>query len=936
MKTSALVLTFIAVTTLSGCSTPNTTSLKPTTLRCEYRVNPAGIDETRPRLSWIVEAVQPQARGLKQTAYRIIASSSREKLVAGTADLWDSGRVAGGSTTQITWRGKTLGSRAEVYWRVMVWDETRRGSAWSEPAYFTMGLLSAADWQGKWIGKEETIELPKPTKDKQQDQELEIQALRLPARMARKEFQITKPVRRAVAYVSGMGLFELHVNGRKAGDHVLSPNLTQYDKRVFYVTHDVTALLQEGPNAVGLLLGNGRWWAPRLRQPVPMVMYGTPRAIAQIDIEHTDGSRTVVATDETWRVTDAGPIRTNNEFDGEEYDATLEMPAWAMTGFDDSKWQPPVPVKPPDGKLVAQMAEPLKVIETLKPKSVKEMRPGLFIADMGQNMVGWCRLKVRGPQGTTVQLRFAETLQPDGTLYTANLRSALVTDRYTLKGTKSVEMWEPRFTYHGFRFVEITGFPGRPTPESIEGRVVHDAMTPIHDFTSSNDLLNRIHRNIVWGIKGNYRSIPTDCPQRDERQGWLGDRSMVSRSEAYIHDVAAFYSKWEQDIEDSQRPAGSVPDVAPSYWQFYNDSVTWPGTFLLVPGMLYEYYGDTRAIERHYPAMKKWVMYMRGFLKDGLIGKDSYGDWCVPPEDPKLIHSKDPARVTDKTLIASAYFIHLERQMARYGRLIGKGEEAAEFEDHAAKMQAAFQRRFYNAERGLYDNGTQTSSVLPLSFGLTPEGERAKVFGNLVTRIGSESKNHIGVGLIGAQWLMRALSDNGRADLAYTMATQTMYPGWGYMISKGATTIWELWNGDTADPAMNSGNHVMQIGDLGIWLYAYLAGIRPDIEKPGFAHVVLKPVMPGDLTFVRASHASPRGRIESHWRKNGARVEWDVTVPPNSTATIYVPARSGNDVTESGASAAKAQGLRFSRMETGSAVFEAVSGRYRFQSVAEQ
>ena len=575
------------------------------------------------------------------------------------------------------------------------------------------------------------------------------------------------------------------------------------------------------------------------------------------------------------------------------------------------------------------MAEPLRVMRTLKPVAISEPRPGRYVFDMGQNMVGWCRLKVSGPAGAEVSLRHAETLQEDGTLYVDNLRSARARDFYTLKG-RGVETWEPRFTYHGFRYVEVSGFPGKPTLDALEGRVVHDAMAEIADFSSSDELLNRIHRNIVWGVRGNYRSIPTDCPQRDERQGWLGDRSMVSRTESYLFDVAAFYNKWAQDLVDSQRPSGSIPDVAPPYWVLYNDNVTWPSTFLFVPAMLYDQYADRRILERNYPAMKKWIEYMRGFLKDGLMPKDTYGDWCVPPESPKLIHSQDPARRTDGTLIGTAYYYHLLRLMARVAELLDKPADTADFQTLAERVKTAFQRKFYDAAKGVYGNGTQTSSVLALAFDLAPPESRKPVLAALVRKIEEESHGHVGTGLVGAQWLMRTLSDNGRPDLAYTIATQRTYPGWGYMIEKGATTIWELWNGDTADPAMNSGNHVMQIGDLGVWMYEYLAGIRPDPAQPGFHHVNIRPVPLKDLTFVKASHKSMYGPIATHWRRSGDRFELDVSLPPNTTASVYVPARDVGSVTESGRPAASAPGVRFVRMESGAAVFEVGSGAYSF------
>jgi alpha-L-rhamnosidase len=718
----------------------------------------------------------------------------------------------------------------------------------------------------------------------------------------------------------------LYLNGAKVGDHVLSPGLTDYDKRALYVTFDVTRQVAAGKNAIGLILGNGRFYAPRAASTRN---FGYPKAILRLDIEYQDGSSAAVVTGPEWKLSTHGPILANNEYDGEEYDARRELIGWDRPGFDDSAWAAAQAVAAPAGPLAAQMANPLRVVETLHPVSVKLLQPGVWIFDMGQNMVGWCRLHAAGPKGAQVKLRHAETLAADGSLYVANLRSARSTDIYTLKG-EGAEVYEPRFTYHGFRYVELTGWPGpaAPTAAALEGRVVHDDMQPTPDFSSSSDMLNRIHHNVFWGIRGNYRSIPTDCPQRDERQGWLGDRSQVSRSESYMFDIAAFYSKWEQDIADAQRADGSIPDVAPNYWPLYNDDITWPSTFLFVPGMLYDQYGDRRVLERAYPAIKKWIEHERGYLKDGLMPKDMYADWCVPPEDPKLIHSKDPARVTNPTLIATAYYCHLLRLAARYARMLDQPADATGYDALAEQVNAAFQKRFLKPATGVYDNATQTSSVLPLFFNLAPAENRAALLASLVNNIEHVTNGHVGTGLVGAQFLMRTLTDNGRSDLAYEIATQPTYPGWGYMVSKGATTVWELWNGDTADPAMNSGNHVMQIGDLAVWMYEYLAGIRPDPANPGFRHILIHPYPAGDLTFVKASHQSLYGKIATSWKKDGGAFTLEVSIPPNTSATVWMPAKDAASVTESGRPVARARGVKFLRTEGDSALFEIESGDY--------
>lgn len=754
---------------------------------------------------------------------------------------------------------------------------------------------------------------------------------RLPGRWLRKEFAVEKKVQRATVYISGLGLSELYVNGEKVGDAVLSPALSQYDKRVFYVTYDVTKQLRSGVNALGAVLGGGRFYSDRNKDHVGTVNFGWPKMLLHLRIENTDGSVSEVVSDGDWKLSLDGPILSNGEYDGEEYDARKEFPGWSKAGFDDATWRKAEVVSAPTGVISAQMIEPIRVIQKLKPVALAEVKPGVFIFDMGQNMVGWCQLKVRGAAGTTVQLRHAETTNSDGTLYMANLRGARVTDRYTLRGG-GTEIWQPRFTYHGFRFVEVTGFPGKPTLNALEGEVVHDDLPVAGEFACSNDLLNRIYHNIVWGTKGNYRSIPTDCPQRDERQGWLGDRSEECKGEAYLFNIAPLYSKWRQDMSDAQQPNGSIPDVAPAYWPFYSDNVTWPSSAIIIPGALQRQYGDTASIGRDYDSGKLWIERMLTFAKDNIISKDNYGDWCVPPEEAKLIHSKDPARQTDKALLATSYFYYDLHLMGRYAKILGKTADVERWSRLAEDYKTAFNQKFLNRDKGQYDNGSQTSCVLPLAFGLVSEDMRDRIFAHLVNKIENETKGHIGTGLIGGQHLNRVLSDHGRADLSYTIATQKDYPGLGYMVEQGATTIWELWNGNTADPAMNSGNHVMLIGDLVLWFYEYLAGIAPDDAQPGFKHIIMKPQPVGDLKWVKASHRSPYGLISSEWERDGSKFDWQIEIPANTTATVHFPATSAEQVTESGKALDRTRGVKLLRVENNCVVLAVESGTYYFTS----
>jgi alpha-L-rhamnosidase len=712
---------------------------------------------------------------------------------------------------------------------------------------------------------------------------------RLAARHLRKEFSVEKKISRATVSFCGLGLSELYVNGNKIGDAVLSPAFAQYDKRSFYVTYDVTKNLSRGANALGVILGNGRYYADRSKTYAGTVSFGWPKLLLNLRIEYTDGSSQEIVSDESWELTTDGPILANNDFDGEEYDARKEFSGWSKTGFADAKWNTPQIVAAPAGVLSAQMQEPIRVTETLKPISVKELSPGVFIFDMGQNMVGWCRIHVRGKAGDAVMLRHAETLKSDGSLYMANLRGAEVTDVYTLRGGGG-ETWEPRFITHGFRFVEVTGWPGKPDLNSLEGRVVNDDLPSAGNFACSNELLNKIYHNIVWGTRGNYRSMPTDCPQRDERQGWLGDRSEECKGEAYLFDISTIYSKWRQDMADAQRANGSIPDVAPSYWPIYSDNVTWPSSAIIIPSALERQFGDTASIAKNYDSAKAWMEHMLTFANGNIISKDSYGDWCVPPEEASLIHSKDPARQTDKALLATSYFYYDLCLMEKYASSLGKFSEAERWKSLAADYKKSFNAKFLDREKGQYSNGTQTSCVLPLAFGLVPDDMKEKIFAKLVANIDNVTKGHIGTGLIGGQYLNRVLSDHGRADLCYTIVAQKDYPSWGYMVEQGATTVWELWNGNTAEPSMNSGNHVMLVGDLVVWFYEYLAGIAP--ASPGFKTIKMQPHPVGDLKFVKATHNSPYGKISSEWHRDGNRFSWDVEIPANTTATVFVPGQT--------------------------------------------
>ena len=913
-----LVLISFLVFLISACQQEEF-NIDLVNLKVENKTTPIGVDIKSPRFSWQMQSPQ---RGAMQTAYQILVATSEDKLTPETADMWNSDKTASDKSIQIYYEGKPLQSNTKYFWKVLVWDNNGKIHS-GNVSYWHTGLFNESDWKAKWIGLDKAVG---------SDNAKTTFRRVLSARMLRKEFDLGKEVKTATAFVSGLGLFEMYINGKKIGDQVLAPGLTEYNKKTFYMAFDVTKDLSKGANAVGLILGNGRYFAPRGNVPTTTRTYGFPKALCQIEIEFTDGTKALVVSDDTWKLTTDGPIRKNNEYDGEYYDARKEMPGWNKPGFNDSKWMKVELVNKPGDKLVDQTSEPIKIMEVLKPVSVKELKPGVYIFDMGQNMVGWVELFVKGKRGDKVQLRFAERLNDDGSLFMANLRSAEVTDTYILKG-EGEEHWEPKFTYHGFQYVEMTGYPGKPTLDAIRGKVIYDGIETTGTFECSNDLINKIYKNAYWGIRGNYRSMPTDCPQRDERQGWLGDRSAECTGESYIFDIENLYSKWVADMRDAQRENGSIADVAPSYWPMYSDNTTWPGTFLFASDMLYTQYGDLKAIKVNYPYMKKWIDHMEQYVKDGIMTRDTYGDWCSPPADPKLIHTVDPLRTTSSEYLGTAYFFTELKLMAKFAKLLGNDQDADEYLKQAEEMKVAFNKKFFDKNSMQYSNNSHTVNILALAFDLVPDEYKKQIEENLLQKILGESNEHVGNGIVGGQWLMRTLTNTGHADVAYILASQNTYPSWGYMVEKGATTIWELWNGDTGDPGMNSGNHVMLLGDFIIWLYEDLAGIKADPEIPAFKHTIMKPQITGDLTFVNASYKSVYGKITSSWKIEEGKFKWDITIPANTSATIYVPVlKDESEVKESGKKATRAKGVEFVKMDGDRAVFNIVSGSYSFTS----
>ncbi len=885
-------------------------------LRCEMLNNPAGIDTESPRVSWRISSSD---RGVAQLSYQILVASSMQKLNAGEGDVWSSGIVKSSQSQWVSYAGQPLKSNGRYFWKVKV--TTNAGeTSWSEPAQWTMGLLSQNDWKAQWIGL-----------DKLMPWDSDTQFSRMSARYLRKEFTPKKKVAHATIHISGLGLYELYINGQKVGDRVLAPAPTDYRKTTLYNSYDVTSLLKDKANAMGVTLGNGRFYTMRQNfKNYKIPTFGFPKVRLVLILEYTDGSKDVVGSDTSWKINADGPIRSNNEYDGEVYDARKEFGNWTEPGFNDSSWESAQRVTLPSGTLRAEMTAGMKVVDKIHPVSITELPGKKYILDMGQNMAGWLRIKVKGDAGDTIRLRFAEVLQNNGELYMEPLRDAKVTNLYILKG-QGMEEWAPKFVYNGFRYVEITGYKYKPSLDQFVGEVVNDEMETLGSFSCTDPIINQIYKNAFWGIRSNYKGMPVDCPQRNERQPWLGDRAVGCLGESFVMENGQLYSKWMDDIRDAQREDGCIPDVAPSYLNYYTDNITWPSVFLLSSDMVYSQFGNIQPIVKNYDAMKKWMDHMKKeYLRECIMTRDEYGDWCVPPESPELIHSKDPKRQTDGLLVSTAYYYKMLALMSKFAALQNKTEDAKEFDAIAADVKDAFNKKYFNTDSLFYGNNSATSNLLPLAFGMVPDNMVEKVSKQIVDKIMVGSNGHICTGLIGSQWIMRELCKMGRADVAYLLATNDTFPSWGYMVKKGATTIWELWNGDTAGPKMNSKNHVMLLGDLIPFFYENMAGIKTDEKEAGFKKIIMKPNFEiQDLSDVDASYMTPYGKVVSKWKKNLKHLDWNITIPANATAIVYLPSNQSM-IKESGLPVAKAKGVKYLGKEGNFTCWEVGSGDYSF------
>ncbi|MCC7498648.1 MAG: family 78 glycoside hydrolase catalytic domain [Bryobacterales bacterium] len=814
---------------------------EPTGLRCEYAVDPLGIDAVPPRFSWQLDRAT-------QSAWQIVVESNGRP-------LWDSGRVTSDHSTQVAYAGPALQARQRCVWKVRVWDSSGAVSRWSAPARFEMGLLAASDWRARWIMSRE------PEGDS---------AVRtLPGPWFRHVFRLTGRPQQARAYISGLGYYELSINGRKVGDHVLSPGQTEYDKRrirrllypfddqtakrVQYVTYDVTGHLVEGENVAGVVLGNG-WYDQRDRVVEGWLWYDTPRFILVIE---GDNGELLAATGEDWRVTTAGPILHNAIFTGESYDARLEMPGWDATSYDDSSWNRAAVARPPAGRLVAEYQEPNRVVETLHPTA-----DGVNSFDAGRGVSGWVRLRARGARGRKVTLRFREEQGPD---YGQ-------ADSYVLKG-EGLETWEPRFTWHAFRHVDVIG-----STEGLEldVRVVHDDVARAGEFQCSNQLFNQIHETYVRTQLANmHGGVPSDCPHR-ERLGYTGDGQVAAQSAIYALDMARFYTKWIDDIADARNHAtGFVPHTAP--FEGGGGGPPWGSAMVLLPWYLYLYYGDRRVLGRHYDAMTAWVRYL-GTRTDasGVVVKEEPGGWFLgdwlPPRKIKI----------PPEFVCTCFLAHCADLVSKIAAVLGRQQDAAAFAQVRDRAASAIEARFFEAARNQYAGGEQGANFFALAFGLVPEARRRAVLDRAVQILEQEQDSHFDTGFIGTPLVLDVLTEMGHSGLAQRLMNQRDFPSLGYMLARGATTLWESWDG--------GGSHMHPMyGGACRWFWQGLAGIHPDAGQPGFRHFFVRPALVDGIDWVQASYRSLRGPISVHWRRQAGGVRLEVEVPGNSRCTVELP-----------------------------------------------
>ena len=914
--------------------------IKPENLRCEYLVNPLGIDILKPRLSWILGSNE---RAQNQTAYHILVASSKELLNKNQGDLWDTGKVVSDQSIHNVYDGTVLKSQMFCYWKVRVWDKENDPSNWSEPAMWSMGLLESDDWKGKWIGA--------PSKRKLWIKKY-LPRKYYPSPLLRKSFSLKGEIKRAVIYTTVLGEYELYLNGKRVGDHIFAPEWTDYNKRVQYQTYDVTDLLKEDENILGAILGDG-WYMGNLGPGMPFFrkhsFWGVNRRLLlQLVIELSDGSLQEVVTDQDWKILLDGPIQKADHFIGEVYDVKKEQPGWEKPGYDDSHWLPVTVDDSVDVNLVAQMNEPIKIVKEINPIGITEPKPGVFIFNLGQNIAGWCRIRLGGSTcdpDATITLRHGEWLKANGKLYTKNLRRAKATDIYILAGTEERE-FHPHFTYHGFQYVELKGLKSgvKPDLDMLIGSVIASDAPLAGAFESSDPTLNKLWSNILWTQRDNMISVPTDCPQRNERMGWMGDVTAFNQTSIFNMNMAAFYTKWIKDMRDAQPKNGRYPDIVPypmTKWEpiRLKGAPAWTDCGVILPWNVYLNYNDKRLIKQHYQSAKKLVDFIHSRNPDLIRVKAvgfkiaNFGDWLNGNTIRVEGYPRKGASIP-KDAFGTAFFARVTEILSKMAGVIGLTEESTHYADLAQRIKDRFTEEFVS-EDGTIKGDAQACYALALHFDLLPEEIRPKAVINLLKAI-KKYDGRISTGFLSTLPLMLELTRAGQNETAYSLLLSRRFPSWFFIIDQGATTIWERWDSYYPERGfqstfMTSFNH-FAFGSVGEWIYKAILGINLDENQPGYKHIIIKPQPGGTLTWAKGHYNSIHGKIEVNWKLEDKNFNLEVTIPVNTTATVHIPATNQDEITESGKVIEESDEIQFIDFKNNIARYKIASGKYQFKS----
>ena len=882
-----------------------TAQVQVTNLKVENLSNPLGIDRQQPQLSWQLQSTQ---RNIMQSAYEVNVSDNAA--FKGNA-VWSSGKVNAGQSIHVPYTGNPLQSGKKYYWRVRIWDNNGKASNWSQAAYWQMGLLQPTDWQAQWIEPgyaEDSIMRPSP--------------------LLRKEFAANKKIQSATAFITSHGLYEGFINGKRIGDYCLTPGWTSYNKHLQYQTYDVTNLLNQGNNAIGVMLGSG-WYRGYLAWSDNHDVYGKKLGLLlQLTITYTDGTTATIVSDGSWK-SSTGAIKYSEIYHGETCDARDDKGGWTTANYDDANWSGVTTQDYPKDVLVANYNEPITMHETFKPVKFITTPKGEHVIDFGQNLVGFVQVKVSGKAGDSIILHHAEVLDKAGNFYTDNLRAAKQQDIYVLSG-KGEEAFHPHFTFQGFRYIKIEGAIDNLKPEDFTAVALYSDMQPTGTFSASNPLINQLQHNIQWGQRGNFLDVPTDCPQRDERLGWTGDAQVFSRTATFNFGVDNFFNKWLKDVAADQFDNGSVPFVVPNVLGNSGGSAGWADVATVIPWNLYLAYGDTMVLKQQYESMKNWVGFMQSKSKDNLWNTGfHFGDWLFyRPED----DNDGRSAITDKYLIAQCFYAHSTQLLINAAKVLGKTDDVNKYSDLLRNIKDAFMKE-YMTPNGRLVSSSQTAYVLALNFDMLPENLRAQAADRLVANV-KDYGNHLTTGFLGTPYLCHVLTRFGHSDVAYTLLLQDSYPSWLYPVKMGATTIWERWDGEKPDstfqtPSMNSFNHY-SYGAIGDWMYRTMAGIDTYEDGPGYKHIRIMPHIGGKFSYVNADYKTNYGTLSSNWKVDNGSLQMDVEIPCNTTATVYIPAANADAVKEGSNLLSKTPGIKVEGNEGEYVVVEAGSGKYHF------